>query len=170
MATRRPELLRSLCAHEPPLLGVVPDHPVVRQTREGVRPVLQLIDEDRREEAAEHFVERVALGPGIWPMMRARERETMIRNAHTFAAEMRDPGGVTVDLDALSGLHAPVLFTQGDQSPPFYAAVIARLAEAIDGAEVRTFTGAGHVPHITHSAEYVGAVTAFARAAAGSVR
>jgi hypothetical protein len=43
-----------------------------------------------------------------------------------------------IDLDALAAVSCPVLLTQGDQSPPFFAAIISRLAEAIDRAQVTT--------------------------------
>jgi pimeloyl-ACP methyl ester carboxylesterase len=66
-----------------------------------------------------------------------------------------DPEWADVDLDAFSRITVPVLLTQGDQSPPFFSKIIAQLAEAIEGAEVRTLPGAGHVPHMTHPAEYV---------------
>jgi pimeloyl-ACP methyl ester carboxylesterase len=56
----------------------------------------------------------------------------------------------------------PVLLTQGDQSPPFFSKIIARLGETIDGAEVKTLPGAGHIPHMTHPAEYVSTISRFA--------
>ena len=86
----------------------------------------------------------------------------MAANAHTFAGEQRDPAWAEIDLDALGAIPFPVLFTQGDQSPPFFSKVIARLAEGIDSAEVRTLPGAGHVPHETHPAEYVAVISRFA--------
>jgi pimeloyl-ACP methyl ester carboxylesterase len=55
-----------------------------------------------------------------------------------------------------------VLLTQGDQSPPFFAAVIARLSQAMDDAQVQTLPGAGHVPHLTHPTEWLAVVNEFA--------
>ena len=43
LATRRPELFRTLCAHEPPLLSLAADDPLVMEVREAIGPVLELI-------------------------------------------------------------------------------------------------------------------------------
>ena len=164
LAARRPEVVASLCIHEPPLLSLAQDDPVVAQLGEGVSSVVELIDSGDHETAARNFVEMV-LGPGGWEMMSPEERDAMIGNAGTFADEQRDPAWADADLDALAAFDRPVLFTTGDQSPPFFAAVIARLSEAMERAEVRTIAGAGHVPHLTHPEEYVSLVTGFVRGA-----
>jgi pimeloyl-ACP methyl ester carboxylesterase len=126
-----------------------------------VTPVLELIGHGEPEAAAREFVE-IVLGPGAWEMLPEGDRATMVRNADTFAGEALDPAWADIDLDALSGILVPVLFTQGDQSPPMFAAIIARLSAAMERAEVRTLPGAGHVPHATHPADYVAVVSRFA--------
>ena len=72
-------------------------------------------------------MEEVALGPGAWEMLPPDDQERTAANAPTFADELRDPQGVVPDIDALAALERPVLLTQGDQSPPFFAQIIARL-------------------------------------------
>ena len=162
LASRQPELFRTLCVHEPPLLSLAADDPIVAQVGEALGPVLDLIERGEHEAAARDFVENIALGPGACEMMSEEERAGMARNAHTFAGEQRDPAWAEIDLAALSGLAVPVLLTQGDQSPPFFSKIIARLAETMDSAEVRTLPGAGHEPHKTHAADYVSAISRFA--------
>ena len=162
LAARRPELFRTLSAHEPPLISLAADDPVVAEVGEAIGPVLALIERGEAEAAARNFVERIALGPGAWEMMPEEERASLAANAQTFAGEVLDPAWAEIDLDALGDITVPVLLTQGDQSPPFFSKIIARLAEAIDGAEVRTLPGAGHVPHMTHPTEYLSVVTPFA--------
>ncbi len=92
-------------------------------------------------------------------MMPEEGRTTMIVNAPTFAGESLDPSWADIDLGALSGIDVPVLFTQGDQSPPFFAKIIARMAEGMDNADVETLPGAGHLPQVTHPSQYVAAIT-----------
>jgi pimeloyl-ACP methyl ester carboxylesterase len=89
----------------------------------------------------------------------------MTANAGTFVGETRDPDWAMIDLDGLAAVSCPVLLTQGDQSPPFFAAIISRLAEVIDRAHVTTIPDAGHVPHRTHPSEWLAVVTEFARGA-----
>ena len=161
LAARQPELFRTLCAHEPPLVSLAADDPAVATFGEAVPPVLELIGSGEPEAAAREFVE-IVLGPGAWEMMPEGERATMVANADTFAGEALDTAWADIDLDALNGITLPVLLTQGDQSPPMFAMIIARLAAAMDNAEVRTLPGAGHVPHATHPADYVAMISRFA--------
>lgn len=153
LASRRAELFRTLCAHEPPLLSLAADDPAVAGADQAVAPVLEQIERGEAEAAAR--------GPGAWEMMPQEERASMVAHADTFLAEQRDPAWADIDLDALSGIAFPVLLTQGDQSPPFFSKIIAQLAETIDGAQVRTLPGSGHVPHMTHPAECVAAISGF---------
>jgi pimeloyl-ACP methyl ester carboxylesterase len=161
LAARQPELFRTLCAHEPPLLSLAADDPGVATFGNAVAPVLELIGSGEPEAAAREFVE-IVLGPGAWEMMTEGERATMVANADTFAGEALDPAWADIDLNALGGMTVPVLLTQGDQSPPMFTKIITRLAAAMDNAEVRTLPGAGHVPHATHPADYVAVINRFA--------
>jgi pimeloyl-ACP methyl ester carboxylesterase len=160
LAARQPELFRTLCAHEPPLVSLAADDPAVARFGDAVTPVLELIGRGEAEAAAREFVE-IVLGHGSWEMLPEGNRATMVRNADTFAGEALDPAWADIDLDALSRISVPVLLTQGDQSPPMFAAIIARLSAAMKGAEVRTYPGAGHVPHATHPADYVTMISRF---------
>jgi pimeloyl-ACP methyl ester carboxylesterase len=161
LAARRPELFRTLNAHEPPLLSLAAEDPAVAGFGDAVGPVLELIGRGERDAAAREFA-GIVVGPGAWEMLPEAERATMVANAHTFAGEVRDSAFADVDLDALSGMSLPVLLTQGDQSPPMFGKIIARLDAAVDNAEMRLFPGAGHVPHATHPHEYVAEVGRFA--------
>jgi pimeloyl-ACP methyl ester carboxylesterase len=161
LAARHPELFRTLCAHEPPLVSLAADDPAVATFGEAVLPVLELIGRGEAEAAAREFVD-IVLGPGAWEMLPEADRATMVRNADTFAGEALDPAWADIDLNALGGITVPVLLTQGDQSPPMFAKIITRLAAAMDSAEVTTLLGAGHVPHATHPADYVAVISRFA--------
>jgi pimeloyl-ACP methyl ester carboxylesterase len=163
LAARRPDLVRSVSGHEPPFLALVADDPVLAPVGASVGKVMALIEQGENEAAARTFVEEVALGPGAWELLPADDQTRAAANAPTFADEMRDPRGVVPDLDALAALDRPVLLTKGDQSPPFFAPIIARLADRVPQAQVKTLNGAGHLPHLTHPSEWVGVVTAFAR-------
>jgi pimeloyl-ACP methyl ester carboxylesterase len=87
---------------------------------------------------------------------------TFVENAPTYLDELRDPDGLSVDLDGLSGYAQPALFTQGDQSPPLFAPVLDRLQTVLPHAERHTYVGAGHIPHITHPSEFVAVVADYA--------
>ena len=111
--------------------------------------------------AARRFVEEVALGPGGWELLPEPLCATMVDSAPAFVAEQKDPMWAGVELTALADIACPVLLTQGDASPPWFAPIVAKLADAIEDAEVHTYEGAGHAPHLTHPSDYLAAVTGF---------
>jgi pimeloyl-ACP methyl ester carboxylesterase len=156
---RRPEVFRSICAHEPPSLDVLSGD---RQTEALAEDqVTKLANVEQRlaagdmEDGARLFFETIAFGPGAWEQLPEHSRRTFVTNAPTFLAEMRDPEQLRLDLDALARFPHPTLLTNGDNSRPEFPAVVARLARVIPRAERRTIVGAGHVPHLTHPADYV---------------
>ncbi len=85
----------------------------------------------------------------------------VIRNAATWAGEMRDPDSLTPDTEALRRFDRPVLFTRGSESAPFFAATLEILAEVLPQVDVQTLHGSGHVPHETHPDLYFELVMEF---------
>jgi pimeloyl-ACP methyl ester carboxylesterase len=165
LAGERPDLLRGLIAHEPPLFSLLGDDPalapLLAEVKQRVRAVVERIASGDHAGAAEQFVETVALGPGAWAQIPSEVRQTMIENAPTFLDEAGDPEQLTFDLASVTELSQPALLTLGDQSPAIFAPVIAKLAKALRRVQVVTFPGAGHIPHATHPDAYVEAITAF---------
>jgi pimeloyl-ACP methyl ester carboxylesterase len=165
LATRRPELIRTVIAHEPPLFSVVagdPDvQPLLATVQASVQSVLARLARGDIEDGARQFVEEVALGPGAWEQLPEPLRKTMIESAPAFAAEQQDAAWASVNRAALARIESPVLVSQGDQSPPWFPGIVAKLEALIDSAEVRTYPGAGHAPHITHPHDYLAGVKDF---------
>lgn len=162
LATRRPDLFRTLCTHEPPLLNLAPDDPVAAEIGSAVGAVVKLIEAGEGETAAQNFVESFSPEPGAWEQMSYDARAAMTANAHTFADEQRDPWWADIDLDALGSIDFPVLLTRGEVSPPVFTTVATRLAEKIPGAEVALIPGADHDPHTSQPRRYVETITRFA--------
>jgi pimeloyl-ACP methyl ester carboxylesterase len=167
MAAARPELFRSLIVHEPPLFGLLKDDPDAKQAlaavQERMSAVVSLLTAGDSRAGARQFVETIAFGPSAWQELREPVRETFVFNAPTWLDEVHDPDALELDLSALSGFGAPALLTIGDQSAPFFPLVVDRIAAAMPRASLRTYAGAGHVPHLSHPEEYVRVVTDFAK-------
>jgi pimeloyl-ACP methyl ester carboxylesterase len=153
LAGERPDLFRGLIAHEP----------LLAEVHQGIGSVVERIASGDHAGAAEQFVETVALGPGMWAQVPPEVRQTFIENAPTFLDEASDAEQLAFDLDWLREFSPPALLTRDDQSPPTFAPVVAKLAEALPRVEVVTFPGAGHIPHATHPEAYVEAISAFTR-------
>jgi pimeloyl-ACP methyl ester carboxylesterase len=167
LAAERPELVQGVAAHEPPLFPLLAGDPahaaLLEELGRRVGAVVERIAAGDPAGAAEQFCETVALGPGSWAQLPDAIRRAMIENAPTFLDEARDAEALAIDPALLGVIGRPVLLTHGDQSPPGFAPVIARLAKELPRAQLLTFPGAGHVPHVTDPVGYVDAVTAFVR-------
>jgi pimeloyl-ACP methyl ester carboxylesterase len=168
LAARRPELFRSLTAHEPPLVAIAGEDPAARaeleQTRASFAAVVEQVEACDVAGAAQRFVEEVALGPGGWATLPEPIQEIMISNATVTAEEMRDPALGSVDLDALARIDVPILITKGDRSPAWFHGIVDRLGDALADARLVTIAGAGHNPHVTHPGELAAMVAEHARA------
>jgi len=164
-ACAHPEVFRSLSVHEPPLMALIAGDPAfsgaTQKFNEAIGPVIALLEQGQNEEAAELFAETVAIGPGAWNQMPAAARKIWVNNAWTFLDESRDPDAFSVDLEALAKFPHPALLSHGEQSAPFFPAIVAQIARAMPRARVHTFPDAGHVPHVSHPDEYLKVLTQF---------
>jgi len=161
-AAAHSRLFASAAAHEPPLIGMLGSHPALPVVRERIGAVLTTLKSGDLESGARQFVENVALGPGMWEKLPPDMRQTFVFNAPTWMDEMNEPERVmAVDLPRLAEFKQPLLITRGDQSPPFFSAILDQIAAAVPHVQQYTFRGAGHVPHVTHADEYVRVVTEF---------
>jgi pimeloyl-ACP methyl ester carboxylesterase len=165
LAGQRPELFRGIIGHEPPLFSLIGDDPafapLLQEVKRRLDAAVERIVAGDHAGGAERFVESVALGPGTWAQLPAAVQQMMIENAPTFLDETRDRDQVAFDLNWIRDFSRPALLTLGDQSPPTFAPVVVKLAAALPCAEIQTFEGAGHIPHMSHPDAYVESILAF---------
>jgi len=170
LAANRPELIRSVVVHEPPLFGLLEGHPeaqpVLAALQNRIAAVVALLQAGDMAGGAQCFVETVAFGPGAWAQLPQSTRDTFIFNAPTWLDEIQDSGSTTIALDSLAAFSGPALLSLGGQSPPFFGMVAERLAPALPHVARHTFPQAGHVPHMSHPEEYVRVVSDFIRGTA----
>lgn len=171
-AALRPHLFRSVAAHEPPLVRLLdesgPLAPALRAFRDAYARIEPLLRSGRLSEAARTFVDEVGIGPGTWDRLGPGARDSFVRAAPTFLAEIEDPEALDLDLSTLAAFRGPVLLSRGDRSPPLFVPVLDRIAAAVPQATRHTFASAGHVPQVSHPRAYVARVLAFAAAADSS--
>jgi pimeloyl-ACP methyl ester carboxylesterase len=153
LAGRRPELVRSVVAHEPPLLGEF--H--VPAVEAGFASVQDQIAAGDAAGATKRFFEDVILGPGGWELVPERVQRAAIGNAQTFLELREDPDWGRLDFDAVARFPGPLIVTHGDASPPWLPRV-ARSAAGRIGCESRVIVGAGHTPHHTRPEELAAVV------------
>lgn len=167
LAAQRPELIRSLVAHEPPLFGLLEGEaevqPALAAVRERIAAVVPMLQAGDFAGGARRFVDTIAFGPGAWDQLPAATRNIFVSNAPTWLDELQEPESMTLDLDRLSAFSGPAMLSLGGDSPPFFPLVVQRISAALPHARKYVFQHAGHVPHLSHPREYVQAVTDFIR-------
>lgn len=163
-AAERPDVFRRLLVHEPPLFDLLEGDeeaaPALSAARERMEAAAERLAAGEMEEGTRLFVETIAVGPGGWDRLSDEMKKTFVFNAPTWLDEMGDPEALSLDLGRLRGL-GPTLLTAGANSPSFFRLVVEVIARSLPRSEVRIFSGAGHVPHMSHSSEYVETATAF---------
>ena len=163
VASRRPDLVRSVSAHEPPLLSVAA---FATRLRFEFDRILRLFDDlacsigkGETESAVATFVDDVVFVPGAWSMMPDSLKALMISNADTFVGMLEDPLWHAVPRPS-DGV--PVMLTDGAASPYWLPAIVAALIDRpYRHAQHVTFAGAGHAPQASHPAEFVEVTRSF---------
>jgi pimeloyl-ACP methyl ester carboxylesterase len=167
LLTARPDLVATATVHEPPLWGLhegTRDQHLVNALSAAdadLAVVRELIRCGEHRNAAEHFIEHVALGPGTWDQLPESFRAVLEANAPTYLDEMDDETALSIDTAALATTTVPLLLTHGTQSPVLFPAVIAELVKLVPEARVEVLEGAGHIPHATHPEEWSARLMAF---------
>ena len=164
VAASRPDLVRSVVCHEPPLVSILSaDSPQRAELadRLSTDAVLAKIDEGEHEEAARLFVDNVAFGPGSWEALPPPARAMFVENAVTFAEEERDPTAWELDLDGLRRFEGPALLSTSDDSLAWPGLVLDALGDVLLRAERHVYRGGGHAPQTTVPDQYVEVVGAF---------
>ncbi len=163
-----PELVRTLCLSEPPLIDALTDPADHEALHAALGPAIGAAmgatARGDRPAAFDAFLSAVcgpdhrramtdALGAGA-------VEEAERRSGYFFTGEMPAVNAWTFDPTRLT---APVLLVQGGASPQPVHRTIARLAALIPGATTTTIDGVDHLLPLTAPAELAGAVAAFAR-------
>ncbi|MGH9155213.1 MAG: alpha/beta fold hydrolase [Acidimicrobiales bacterium] len=167
LLTERPDLVATAAVHEPPLWGTLEgtrDQALVDELSAAdadLAVVRKLLASGDYRDAAEHFIEHVALGRGTWDQLPEPFRAVLVANAPTYLDELADHTAVSIDNAALAATTVPLLLTHGTESPKLFPAVIAELRKLVPAARVEVLEGAGHIPHATHPEEWTARLMAF---------
>jgi pimeloyl-ACP methyl ester carboxylesterase len=164
LAVRRPELVRGVIAHEPPLVAWPPieEKPEVRSARLELDGFAKRFRREFPADAGREFAERFVTGPGGFERLPLATQEAFRTGALTWPDELGALERADLDAGLLREVDLPVLLTVGEVSPPYLVRITRSVAEALPNVTLRPLPGAGHFPHVSHPALFGGTVLAFA--------
>jgi len=165
LAAARPELVRSVAAHEPPLFDLLEskaaDWPGLAELRGRLSAVASRLEAGDLEGGARLYFDRVA--DRGWAGLDPGQRQLLLANALTYLDQCGDPEALDVDLESLAAFHGPMLVTYGDRRPPFFKGIVDLLVAVIPGASAELIPGTAYDPQVTHPDAYARAVEGLAR-------
>jgi pimeloyl-ACP methyl ester carboxylesterase len=166
LAAARPELVRTISIHEPPLFNLLEerDWPDLAELRALLAEVEERLAGGDHEGGARLYFDRVAHAPHGWGGFAPATRATLLANAPTYLDQCHDPDALGIELESLRAFPGPALVTFGDRRPPMFRRIAELVIEAMPGAHGRLIPGTAHDPQITHPVAYVEALELLAAA------
>jgi pimeloyl-ACP methyl ester carboxylesterase len=166
LAAARPELVRSLAVHEPPLFDLVDSEEVggrdLTELRGQLATVAERLESGDDAGAAQHYFDRVASTGGGWGGLDEAGRRIRLANAATYLDQCGDPEALGIDLESLRAFSGPALVTYGDRRPPFFKRIVEMVVAALPGAVAEELPGTAHDPQVTHPDLYARVLRDFA--------
>jgi pimeloyl-ACP methyl ester carboxylesterase len=160
VAVTRPGIVRSLHLIEPPLLDLLPEHPLVREMNQRVRWIVEHQAEIGDEAATEAFFAMIGAERAVDRLRGTPEWERLCGYATRFAHGESAGSYSITSLAKLAGT-IPVGLYSGGRSHPALRLITAELAKRLEGARLLDVPEAGHAVQMSKDV-FVDAVLALA--------
>jgi len=164
LAVDRPELVRSVCLHEVPFLGLLgPDEPTGMGASPAarLREVCRLAAGGSGEAAARAYLALFGSPEEQWTELDPASQRGLAAGARAWAREMDDPEATRPAAEELRGIDIPVLATVGEASPEFARRVHEGLLATLPNGQAMTLPQVGHFVHRTDPDLFVGVLGTF---------
>jgi pimeloyl-ACP methyl ester carboxylesterase len=167
LALQRPDQVRSLNLHEPPLFGLLAGEAESSELYQGVRALedrtVRLLRAGDRAGAAQGFANGASSEPGGWAELPPEVQRSFAENGAATLKESEDPATQNLELSRFAAYRDPIVLTGGARSASVYASVREHLNAGFYGALQFSFPAAGHFPHVTHPEEFAHVAGEFCR-------
>lgn len=163
LGVRRPELVRSVVVHEPPLVAWPPveNEAAVRSARKELDQYAARFRRMSADAAAREFAEQFVTGAQGFDRLPEASREGFVAAAPAWPEELGALERADLDPGLLGTVDLPVLVTEGSLSPAYLRRITGSVAGSLPNTTRRTLEGAGHFPHLSHPALYGGTLLSF---------
>ena len=165
LATREPQLLRTLTLAEPGVFALLADSPegkvALEEWTQGTLPMMAALKAGDNVGATKQLAALVMgdsvdnfdkLAPGL--------REGLLDNARTLPLLFAAPQP-TITCDMLRGIKVPTLVIRGERTPRFFTATNVAVSKCIAGSKTVTITKASHAMSFDNPVEFNRAVMGF---------
>ena len=165
LATREPQLLRTLTLAEPGLFALLADSPegkvALEEWTQGALPMMAALKAGDNVGATKQLAALVTgdsvdnfdkLPPGL--------REGLLDNARTLPLLFAAPESA-ITCDTLRGIKVPTLLIRGERTPRFFTATNAAVSKCIAGSKAVTITKASHAMSFDNPVEFNRVVMGF---------
>ncbi|MEO7151761.1 MAG: alpha/beta hydrolase [Burkholderiaceae bacterium] len=164
MATRHPDLLRSMVLAEPQAIdGLIPVAPdaaqAAQQRRAAIGAALSHYANARVDSGLEHFIEFVG-GAGAWKAAAEPQRQVWRDNARSIQSLIAD-SAEPITCGELSQTRVPALLVAAEKSPPIYRVMLDAVRRCLPVNESVTISNAGHSMHRLNPPAFNAAVLGF---------
>lgn len=170
LAATRPEQVRTVTVHEPPLFDLLGgdglDMPELMELRLVLATVAERLESGDLEGGARLYFDQVAETPGGWDGLDEMSRDLLLSNAPTYLDQYRDSDALGIETEGLAAFEGPALLTYGNRRPPLFKRIVEMVVAAMPGARSEAIPGTAHDPQVTHPGRYAQLVEGFARAVA----
>jgi pimeloyl-ACP methyl ester carboxylesterase len=164
LATRRPELARTLTVHEPSIFAGCTTGAAHQQLAQTLDTTWELFRACEYERAAELFMSVLGVDPAAWTFMPDELRQLILSNVPSFAKLRSDIRPIDCDIFApppdLDRCEVPALVTTGADSSEAVRSGTAAVADRLGNAELRTIAG-DHLAPIMRASEYAPLIIEF---------
>ena len=165
LAAERPEMVRSLALHEPPMVGLLARDPStaseVPRWEEWLGQRRHEIRSGEGERAAREVVNVFSARQGAWERLRPEVRASAVRWIGLWDEEFSDRESIEPAPGSVEDVLIPVLLTTGQLSPEFIRQISTSLGASLQNSVGQTIPGAGHVPQVTDPDRFLGILTTF---------
>jgi pimeloyl-ACP methyl ester carboxylesterase len=151
LASRRPDLIRSLVLGEPPLLPLLAATPegealAAEFTANAWEPARSAFHRGDLESGVRLFLDGV-IGEGTFDRLPLPVRTVVMDNAQEMRVEVETPEKTfysTLSCDDLERVRTPVLLLRGELSPPLFRRILDELARCLPMTEQAMIPGVSH--------------------------
>jgi len=165
LALDRPEMVRSVVAHDVPFFGLLDADPVagpaVRAWAERARSLGARIRSGEAESVAREVFGAEYSDLAAWESLDAGRQLEYAAYGARWVEELDDPETTRPSRAELEGLDIPILLTSGDVGPSWARPVDAQLHAMFRNSSALSIPGAGHWPWVTRPDSFVGLLATF---------